>query len=118
MGMEPSPETFTWPPTVEMPIHAVVAERIWRPILNERRQRNHDVWEDSARWRMGFYFGEGDTRLWVPRRLADGTAIEVDMVINFSHPLGRRAFRILMLGYGITAVAGVIFAMALFGVRW
>ncbi|MCW5935836.1 MAG: hypothetical protein KIT11_00825 [Fimbriimonadaceae bacterium] len=116
--MDRSLDTFDWPAVVEMPIHAVVADRIWRPILTERRLRNQEVWDDAARWRMGFYFGEGDTRLWVPRRLENGKANEEDRVINFAHPLGRRAFRILMLAYGIAAVAGVFFAMALAGVRW
>jgi hypothetical protein len=109
---------FDWPDVIESTRFALVASRACAPFLDERREANFLVWSDSKKWKFGFYFGEGDTRLWAPRRLADGSQHPVERVINFSHPRGRPAFRILMLAYGTAlALVGAVVA-ALAGVRW
>lgn len=100
------------------PRHRAVATRVAEPLLSEDRFRNEVIWANPRRWRFGFYFGEGDTRLWVPRRGNDGEPVDSDRVLNFAHPLGRKAFRLLMFGYATgLALAGVVVAVLL-GVRW
>ncbi|HRF59772.1 MAG TPA: hypothetical protein PLH94_07655 [Fimbriimonadaceae bacterium] len=100
------------------PRHRAVATKVAEPLLAEDRFRNDVIWANSKRWRFGFYFGQGDTRLWVPRRGAKAEPIDAERVLNFAHPLGRKAFRLLMFGYATgLALAGVVVA-ALFGVRW
>ncbi|MBS1721371.1 MAG: hypothetical protein JSS66_00020 [Armatimonadetes bacterium] len=108
------PARFDWPEVMETTALALVASRLFEPFIDERRERNEAVWSDQNRWLFGYYFGRGDTRLWVPRRNgADG-----GRVINFSHPLGRKAFRILVLAYGIGTVSAAIVAAAALGARW
>jgi hypothetical protein len=109
---------FDWPDVVESTRFALVGSRVFEPYLEERRESNERVWSDPGRWRFGFYFGEGDTRLWVPRRLKDGRGHPTEAVINFCHRRGRPAFRILLLAYGTgLSLAGAVLA-ALAGARW
>src|SRR5690349_8809247 len=91
---------FEWGQVLETPVHALVAERAFGPFLDQRRNENRQVWFDRRSWRLGFYFGHGDTRLWVPRRSRRVTDCE-RLVINFAHPLGRKALRVLGLAYAI-----------------
>jgi len=109
---------FEWPTVLETTEYVLVGSRVFEPILNERRTANSEVWSKAKSWRFGFYFGDGDTRLWVPRRRPDGTANDDERVINFRHPLGRKAFRILMLGYGTGFLTVTALVAALLGVRW
>lgn len=100
------------------PRHRTVATKVAEPLLAEDRFRNEVIWANAKRWRLGFYFGQGDTRLWVPRRGPGAEPIDAERVLNFSHPLGCKAFRLLMFGYATgLALAGVLTA-ALLGVRW
>ncbi len=112
------PAEIEWPIVLETSTHALVGSKLFEPFLAERRQQNQAVWADSQHWRLGFYFGKQDTRLWVPRRSKDGIPVESVLVINFGHALGRKAFRILMLAYGTGLVALCMVGCALAGVRW
>lgn len=82
-----------------------VSQGLAAPILEGRRARNQASWVDAENWVFGFYFGYGDTRLWVPRKMKGGEPSEDRCLINFGHPLGRKAFRILALAY----IAGATF---------
>lgn len=95
-----------------------VASRLADDYLEHKRWTNKLAWQNPRNWVMGFYFGEGDSRLWVPRRGKDGQPHTTDRVINFRHELGRRAFGILMLGYGIGAVSLILLIAIAFGQRW
>lgn len=88
------------------------------PYLDNLRARNQIIWSNPRRWRFGFYFGEDDTRLWVPRRCRCGAPRENDRVLNFGHPQGKKAFRILMLAYATGSLLAVALVAAGFGVRW
>ncbi|HRJ34222.1 MAG TPA: hypothetical protein PKY51_11785 [Fimbriimonadaceae bacterium] len=95
-----------------------VAVRVSEKFLSERRTENRAIWEDAKNWKFGHYFGRDDTRLWVPRRRRTGEPDPNQNVINFAHPLGQKAFRILALGYGIAAIAVVTVGAIAFGARW
>ncbi len=103
---------------------AVVHSRIMRTgvrlsqdYLESERARNTSVWKDRRSWFLGFYFGRGDTRLWVPRKVKSMPHAE-EMIINFSHLRGRQAVKVLALAYVICTLAvGVVGAIAL-GYRW
>ena len=95
-----------------------VAVRIFERPLLEIRTRDDFVWSNVRNWRFGFYFGKDDSRLWVPRRCACGAPQDHVRVINYAHPMGRKAFRLLMFGYAVgVTLAGTLVAAA-FGVRW
>ena len=96
----------------------VVASRLADDFLEHRRWTNNLTWQNPRNWVRGFYFGEGDTRLWVPKRQIDGHQHPTDRVINFRHELGRKAFGVLMLGYGIGAVSLILLIAIAFGQRW
>lgn len=113
-----TPNSFEWPVVLETTSHALVGSRVFEPYLDQRRTDNTASWSDKRHWMLGFYFGKNDTRLWVPRRLKNGGAKDDDRVINFGHPLGRKAFRILMLGYMIGFAALTMVVAALAGIRW
>jgi uncharacterized membrane protein len=95
-----------------------VVVRMTELAMADVRARNELIWSNPGCWRLGFYFGEGDTRLWVPRRCACGAPRDADRVINFRHPVGRTAFRILMLGYATAALLAVAIAAIALGARW
>ncbi|MBS1715941.1 MAG: hypothetical protein JST30_16560 [Armatimonadetes bacterium] len=109
---------FEWPTVLQTTEYVLVGSRVFEPLIKERKDANRDVWSRPSSWRFGFYFGTGDTRLWVPRRRADGSAHDDERVINFRHPLGKKAFRILMFGYGTALSTLGLIVLALFGVRW
>lgn len=109
---------FEWPIVYETSASALVASKVFEPFLEERRARNREIWHNSQNWRLGFYFGKGDTRLWVPPKPKKGLYTDNVRVINFAHPLGRKAFRVLALGYGIGLVAASMLVAWLCGVRW
>ncbi len=109
---------FEWPAVLESTQYVLVGSRVFEPFLREKRDANAEVWSRPTSWRFGFYFGAGDTRLWVPRRERDGTPNDAERVINFKHPLGRKAFRILMFGYGTGFLTVCALVAALLGVRW
>lgn len=91
--------------------------RLSSDLIESEKARNNAVWADRRNWFLGFYFGRGDTRLWVPRR-DERVADEGNMVINFSHPRGREAGKVLALAYVVCTLAvGVVGAIAL-GYRW
>ncbi len=116
--MASASKRFVWPGVLGSSRCALVAGRLAEPFLTERRQANDEVWADGRNWRVGFYFGAGDSRLWVPRRDRWGRPVDSVRVVNFAHPRGRRAFRVLVLAYGIAAVTAALFTAALLGVRW
>jgi len=109
---------FEWPAVYESTVCALVASRLFEPFLEERRARNREIWSEPRNWRLGFYFGKGDTRLWVPRKPKNGLYQDQARIINFSHPMRRKAFRILATGYGIGFIAIVMTVAALSGIRW
>ena len=116
--MPKTDKCFEWPSIYECSPTALVASRLFEPFLDERRARNREVWQDKRSWKFGFYFGKGDTRLWVPQRPKKGLYQDEVRVINFSHPLGRKAFRILVLAYATGAIAATMTIAAILGVRW
>lgn len=103
---------------ISEPRHLVVASRLADDYLEHRRWTNNLTWQNPRNWVRGFYFGEGDTRLWVPKRQVDGHQHPTDRVINFRHALGRKAFGVLMLGYGIAVVSILLLVAIAFGQRW
>ncbi|MCW5938985.1 MAG: hypothetical protein KF884_04410 [Fimbriimonadaceae bacterium] len=109
---------FDWPDVIKSTRFTLVASRVCVAFLDERREANQGIWSDPGRWRFGFYFGEGDTRLWVPRRMKNGQEDPVERVINFCHRRGRPAFRILMFAYGTGLALIIALVAALAGVRW
>lgn len=74
------------------------------PILHSRRAGNQAEWAKNENWIFGFYYCAADSRLWVPAR-REGRFVKEKRVINFGHPLGRRAMKTLALAYG----AGIVF---------
>jgi uncharacterized membrane protein len=105
-------------PTLVEPRFLAVAAMASDPFLEERARSNAEVWHDRRSWVGPFYFGAGDTRLWTPKRNRDGTPHDSDRVINFRHPLGRKAFGVLMLGYLVGALAVLTLAALALGHRW
>lgn len=94
----------------EAPPSPAISERVAEPYLEEVRFRNQAVWANTGNWYFGFYIGRGDARLWVPRRLRSGEADGRRRVLNFGHPLGRRALRVLVAGYFVgTLLVGSVF---------
>lgn len=100
------PERVEFAEALVEPVNLVdVGSRLGQELIAERKFRNHALWANRRHWLMGYYFCTGDTRLWVPKRAKSGEPIEEDRVINFGHPLGRRALPVLLLTYTITVVA-------------
>lgn len=91
-----------------------VGSRIGNELIAERKFRNRSLWQNRRHWFLGYYRCTGDTRLWVPRRSKGGEPIEEDRVINFGHPIGRKALPILLLTYGITVAAAAVLVFHLF----
>lgn len=106
------PDTYVEPKCI------IFASRLADDYLDRKRWANNLTWQNPRHWVRGMYFGEGDTRLWVPKRQADGHPHPTDRVINFRHQMGRKAFGILMLGYGIGAVSVLMLIAIAFGKRW
>ena len=96
----------------------LVVARLIEPYLGDLRARNDIVWGNPKQWVLGFYFGVEDSRLWVPRRCSCGAPRDQDRVINFGHPLGRKAFRILIFAYGVSVALCGVLAGAALGYRW
>ncbi len=96
----------------------LVGERLAQPYLAEIKQANTERWHRSRSWMLGLYFGVGDSRLWVPRRRWDGTAHPSVRVINFSHPLGRKALPVLLLGYLVGFLIVATLTAFAIGIRW
>jgi uncharacterized membrane protein len=88
------------------------------PYLDNLRARNQMIWSNPRRWKLGFYFGADDTRLWVPRRCRCGAPREDDRVLNFGHPRGKQAFRILLMAYFTGALLLAALLAAALGMRW
>ena len=86
-------------------------------LVQSIRARNDAVWHDKKSWFLWFYFGSGDDRLWVPRKTRKGPH-PTHRVINFGHPHGRQASRILMIAYLIGAVSVVLVSAIVLGYRW
>lgn len=101
---------FEWPVVLESRACVLVGSKVFEPWIEERRRANLTQWENQNNWKFGFYFGKCDTRLWVPKPGSDDPNLRI---INFGHPLGRKAFRILMLGYAIGVVALGLLVLAL-----
>ena len=78
---------------------------------------NVSVWNDRKSWFLCFYFGQGDDRLWVPTR-RKGKPHPHKRIINFAHPSGKQAARVLLLAYMICAVGIVVVASIALGSRW
>jgi hypothetical protein len=88
------------------------------PVIQSKRARNQVCWADRDNWVFGLYFGHDDTRLWAPKKERGGAPSPHMRIINFSHPLGRKAFRVLLLVYLVAGTLAVMVLMALLGVRW
>jgi hypothetical protein len=99
------------------PARGPAGERVCARYLDALRQRNHAVWSQRANWFLGFYFGVGDTRLWVPARGRGGLPDPVRRVLNFQHPLGRKAFGVLTLAYVSFGLLALFVAAHLLGAR-
>jgi hypothetical protein len=104
--------------------HAVVDSRIMKlgtrvsqEYLQSVRARNDLVWSDKKSWLLGFYFGTGDDRLWVPKRTKNGPH-EVKRIINFAHPEGKQPAQILALCYAIGFIGVAVLSAIALGVRW
>lgn len=67
---------------------------------------------------LGFYFGPQDTRLWVPRKSLRGQADDERRIINFGHPLGKKAYGVLMTAYFICTTAAIMALAMIFGWRY
>lgn len=109
--------TIETSPRERAEVQTAVAVRISDRALADRRYRNELIWANPSRWRCGFYFGEGDTRLWVPRRRRGGRPDCRRCVINFCHEEGRTALPILALAYVSGALLVTLGALALLAVR-
>lgn len=107
----PQSETdFEWPVVLESRACVLVGSKVFEPWIDDRRRANKAEWENPNHWKFGFYFGKDDTRLWVPK---PGQTDPDLRIINFGHPLGKKAFRILMLGYAIGLVTLGLLVIAL-----
>lgn len=104
--------------------YAVVEERlstgtvnIARELIETRAYRNSLIWADESSWVFGLYKGNGDTRLWVPRRCQDGSAHPTEMTLNLRHPIGNRTLNIIYgLALGVFAGLWIIAGMTI--PRW
>ena len=85
--------------------------------IHSIRSKNDAVWDDKKSWFAGFYFGTGDDRLWVPKRV-NGEPHADKRVINFAHPKGKQPAQILMLAYLICTVSAVLVTAMFLGYRW
>lgn len=74
-----------------------LAARWAAPILYGRRAANHSEWSKKENWLLGFYFSTTDTRLWVPAKGRHARPHDSKRVLNFGHPAGRPAIKILLL---------------------
>lgn len=104
--------------------HAVIDSRIMKlgtqvsqEYIQSVRAKNDLVWADKKSWLMGFYFGTGDDRLWVPKRTKNGPHPD-KRIINFAHPEGKQPAQILALCYAIGFIGLVIVSAVAIGVRW
>jgi uncharacterized membrane protein len=84
--------------------------------INSLRAKNDSVWNTKKSWFLCFYFGQGDDRLWVPKRTPQGQHPD-KRVINFAHPDGKQAAQILMLCYLIGTVGVVLLGSFVIGYR-
>ncbi|MBL8064765.1 MAG: hypothetical protein JNM34_02785 [Chthonomonadaceae bacterium] len=116
--MPQSSSRFEWPEVHETTTYALVASRVFDHFLDGKRRHNDQIWADDSKWKLGFYFGAGDSRLWVPVRRNRDNKRKSELVVNFGHPLGKRAFRILCLAYSIGFLAVGMIIAAMFGARW
>jgi len=107
---------FSWP--VVEPRFLAIGSRVGNGVLRERRVCDESVWFDNKNWKLGLYFGRGDRRLWVPKRDELGCPHSTARVVNFSHSMGRKAFRVLAIAYGICIVGVGLVVCALVGHRW
>jgi len=94
-----------------------IGSRLSQDYLASERARNDAVWKDGRNWIAGFYFGRGDSRLWVPRR-SKRTIGKAELIINFSHPRGREALKVLGLAYLICTTGAVIVGAIVLGYTW
>jgi uncharacterized membrane protein len=94
-----------------------VGTRLSQEYITSVRAKNDSVWHDRKSWFLGFYFGTGDDRLWVPKRTREGQHPD-KRIINFAHPEGKQASQILMLSYLIAAIGLVVVGAVVFGYRW
>lgn len=103
------------PDTKQAITHAVIevetgaiGVRLGEQFLAERRARNEEIWHSPSSWVLGIYYGVGDTRLWVPKKGSNSESSQ--RAINFAHPLGRPALRMLVFCYTVGIVAAAIIA--------
>ena len=95
-----------------------VGTRVSHEYIESRLARNSAIWAERGSWLLGFYFGVGDDRLWVPRRRKGGEPDPEARIINFSHQCGRQPAQILMLVYLISAITVVVLGAIAAGYRW
>jgi hypothetical protein len=94
-----------------------VGTRLSHEYIDSLRAKNDAVWNEKKSWFLCFYFGQGDDRLWVPAK-SRGQQDPEKRVINFSHPDGKKAAHVLMLGYLIGFVSLVLVGAIAVGYRW
>ena len=94
-----------------------LGSRLSQEYIVSIKAKNDSVWNDRKSWILGFYFGAGDERLWVPRR-AKGEPDPERMIINFAHPKGKQAARVLMLAYLVCKVGAVLVIAMYLGYSW
>jgi len=104
--------------------HAVIDSKIMRlgtqvsqEYIQSVRAKNDAIWNDKRSWLLGFYFGTGDDRLWVPKRTKQGQHPD-KRIINFAHPEGKQPAQILALCYAIGFISLVVVTAIALGVRW
>ncbi len=78
--------------------------------LVEELASDLQIWNDRKCWLGPLYFGKGDRRLYVPRRLKRKGEHPSSKVLNLCHPLARLGAIRILFGYFIllTAVLAVV----------
>lgn len=94
-----------------------LGSRLSQEYIVSIKAKNDSVWNDKRSWILGFYFGTGDDRLWVPRKV-NGEPDPVKRIINFAHLKGKQAAQILMLTYLVCTVGAVLVTAMFLGYSW
>jgi hypothetical protein len=82
--------------------------QLGRAVIESRKSDNNDVWDNPRSWKWGHYHGQGDSRLWVPKRSRNGQPNFGRQVINYSHPRAAKAWRMLLTVYAVSGLAGAV----------
>ena len=113
--MQQNGANFEWPLVHETTTHVLVASKVFDQYLHEKNARNEACWKQKRNWFLGFYRCREDSRLWVPMRGQKSRFSAGKLIINFGHPMGKKAAKVLGLAYGISAIALVLIGFMLAG---